>query len=147
MSKGDDFDLMRFLPYVMNQAAEVLSLEFQANYKGKYGMLRTEWRVLFHLGQYGEMTAKQICEKARLHKTKVSRAATALENKRYLIRSEVETDRRHNLLRLTKQGESVFQDLCKDAQMFDVRVRESMSDQEVEILEKCLVRLAGLSQK
>ncbi|MEM9195855.1 MAG: thiamine pyrophosphate-dependent enzyme [Myxococcota bacterium] len=33
-------------------------------------MLRTEWRVLFHLGRRPDMTAKDICTQAKLHKTK-----------------------------------------------------------------------------
>ena len=71
MSKTDDFDLQDFLPYLLNQAAETSSLAFQQVYKGRYGMLRTEWRVLFHLGRYGRMTAKEIGQRAKTHKTKI----------------------------------------------------------------------------
>ena len=51
----EDFDLSSFLPYALNQAAEATSIGFQKFYRQQYGMLRTEWRVLFHLGRYGEM--------------------------------------------------------------------------------------------
>ena len=50
MENSDTFDLQLFLPYLLNQAAEESSLSFQRVYKDRYGMLRTEWRVLFHLG-------------------------------------------------------------------------------------------------
>ena len=73
-----DFDLLDFLPYLLNLAAEEASLGFQTLYKTRYGMLRTEWRVLFHLGIYGEMTATEIGERARMHKTKISRAVQKL---------------------------------------------------------------------
>jgi len=56
MSQKDAFDLQDFLPYLLNQAADASSLGFQKYYKDRYGMLRTEWRVLFHLGRYGAMT-------------------------------------------------------------------------------------------
>ena len=65
MTKKDDFDLQNFLPYLLNQAAEESSLAFQNIYKDRYGMLRTEWRVLFHLGIYGRLTAKEICERSK----------------------------------------------------------------------------------
>ena len=78
MQNLGEFDLKDFLPYLLNQAAEEASLGFQVLYKERYGMLRTEWRVLFHLGRYGDMTAKEICDRARTHKTKVSRAVAAL---------------------------------------------------------------------
>ncbi|THH35195.1 MarR family transcriptional regulator [Aliishimia ponticola] len=146
MTGDADFDLTTFLPYLLNQAAERLSLEFQQTYKVKYGMLRTEWRVLFHLGRYGEMTAKQICDRAGLHKTKVSRAVTALEKKRFLIRSEMAGDRRHSALALTKSGRAAFEDLCRDAQAFDAQIRASLPDGEAQLLERGLMRLAGLAQ-
>jgi hypothetical protein len=50
MADPDDFDLQLFLPYLLNQAAEDSSLSFQRVYKDRYGMLRTEWRVLFIWG-------------------------------------------------------------------------------------------------
>lgn len=144
MSSGPSFDLNAFLPYALNQAAETLGVEFQAYYKGKYGMLRTEWRVLFHLGRYGDMTASEICDRARTHKTKVSRAVTALEKKRFLTRHERHDDRRHAELRLTRSGQRAFEDLCDDAQAFNARICAQMTPEEVEILHRCLIRLARL---
>ena len=41
MEKNDTFDLWQFLPYLLNQAAEASSLEFQQVYKERYGLLRT----------------------------------------------------------------------------------------------------------
>jgi len=87
MDKKDVFELQDFLPYQLNQAAEAASLSFQQIYKGRYGMLRTEWRVLFHLGLYGQMTATEIGQRSRMHKTKISRAVSALEEKRFLTRA------------------------------------------------------------
>lgn len=145
MSQKARFELVEFLPYALNQAADALSLEFQHVYKGRYGMLRTEWRVLFHLGCYGEMTAKRVCEMGRLHKTKVSRAVAALEKKRYLEREEIADDRRHSVLRLTKSGQSVFEDLERKARAFDDQIRQNMSDEEAIIFQRVVMRISGLS--
>ncbi|MYA90124.1 MAG: winged helix-turn-helix transcriptional regulator [Boseongicola sp. SB0662_bin_57] len=143
MRRDSEFDPQDFLPYLLNQAAETLSLEFQRHYRGQYGMLRTEWRVLFHLGCYGEMTAKDICVRARLHKTKVSRAVAALQAKRLLTRRELERDRRHAVLQLTALGQRVFADLSRAAHAFDSKVRAAMTPDEAEILHRCLIRIAG----
>lgn len=142
MPESDPFDLRHFLPYLLNQAADAVSLEFQRTYKGRYGMLRTEWRVLFHLGQYGDMTARRICDMARLHKTKVSRAVSALVVKRFLTRREMPGDRRHALLTLTRRGRAVFEDLAAEARAFDARIRSGMTDAESDILQRCLMRIA-----
>ncbi len=143
MRRDSEFNPLDFLPYLLYQAAEALSLEFQRHYRGQYGMLRTEWRVLFHLGCYGEMTAKEICVHARLHKTKVSRAVAALQTKRFLTRRELERDRRHALLQLTAQGQRAFADLSRAAHAFDSEVRAAMTPDEAEILHRCLIRIAG----
>ena len=143
MRRNSEFNPQDFLPYLLNQAAEALSLEFQRHYRGQYGMLRTEWRVLFHLGCYGDMTAKEICDRAGLHKTKVSRAVAALQAKRILTRRELERDRRHAILQLTAKGQGVFAELSRAAHAFDSEVRASMTPEEAEILHSCLIRIAG----
>ena len=72
MSDSNNFDLQAFLPYLLNQAAEQSSLAFQRSYKNRYNMLRTEWRVMFHLGLFGTMTARDIGVRGKIHKTKIS---------------------------------------------------------------------------
>lgn len=144
MSDTDDFDLKDFTPYLLAIAAETASLGFQAHYKARYGMLRTEWRVLFHLGRYGDMTARDICARARLHKTKVSRAVSALETKRYLKRARKEDDRRQEALRLTPAGRAVFKDLYAEARRFDDEMMTTFTPAERDTLRRCLTRIAGL---
>lgn len=139
-----DFDLQSFTPYLLNRAAETTSLEFQAHYRARYGMLRTEWRVLFHLGSHGALTARDICDRARLHKTKVSRAVAALEAKRFLARHRRAEDRRQENLALTRAGRGAFEDLCEVAGAFDARLMKAFSARERQILRRRLTRLAGL---
>jgi len=110
-------DLSQFLPYLLFRAAEQTSRDFQKIYKARYGMLRTEWRVLFHLGM-GLRTAKEICDFAGLHKTKVSRAVQALEDKRFLKRTQNPEDRRSENLELTKKGQSALSELTQEANVF-----------------------------
>lgn len=144
MESRDPFDLTDFLPYLLNMAAERASLGFQAVYKERYGMLRTEWRVLFHLGRYGAMTARDISTRSRIHKTKISRAVAALETRRFLSREEVESDRRHERLALTAQGRAAFLDLCRVAEDYDRRLTADLDAEEARVLRASLRRLAGL---
>lgn len=143
MKENDTFDLINFMPYLLNQAADSTSRVFEAAYKAKYGMLRTEWRVLFHLGRYGALTAKDICNRARIHKTKVSRAVQALEEKRYLTRKALVDDRRHETLSLTPAGEAVFKDLLNEAKIFDADMMAQFSDAEAAEIRSFLRKIAG----
>ncbi len=118
--------------------------DFRRHYRLRYGMLRTEWRVLFHLGRYGAMTAKEICDRASLHKTKVSRAVGALERKRFLRRQTQEQDRRHETLALTRQGQTVYADLYEAAKAYDAALSAHFSPEERVVLNRCLQKLAAL---
>lgn len=144
MSQDDEFTLQMFLPYLLNQAAEESSLAFQAAYKGRYGMLRTEWRVLFHLGIYGEMTATEIVNRAKIHKTKVSRAVGKLVERRFLARVRSDSDRRQEMLTLTPAGLTAYRDLRRIAEEYDQKLEHQFSQEETVLLRKMLRRLAGL---
>ena len=137
------FDLEHFLPYLLNQAAEASSLEFQQVYKDRYGMLRNEWRVLFHLGQFGRMTASDIGARAQIHKTKISRAVAKLEARRFLTRERDARDRRVEHLQLTAAGRSAFDDLRRVAERYDARLANMLGPDEAEALRHALILLAG----
>lgn len=144
MPKNDDFDLTAFLPYLLNQAAEESSLAFTQLYKNKYGMLRTEWRVLFHLGAFGQMTATDIVTRAKIHKTKISRAVTKLVEKRFVTRERSEDDRRQEFLALTPLGTAAYLDLRSVAENYDAEMSAKFTDGEVRLLRMMLRRLAGV---
>lgn len=139
-----DFDLQTFLPYLLNQAAEESSLAFQKVYKDRYGMLRTEWRVLFHLGIHGRMTAKEIGARSKMHKTKISRAVAKLAARRFLTRQRDADDRRLEYLDLTAAGQRAYRDLRAVAVEYDARLVAEFGAGDVAVLRRLLRRLAGM---
>jgi DNA-binding MarR family transcriptional regulator len=142
-----DFDIRTFLPYLLNQAAEASSLEFQRIYRERYGLLRPDWRVVFHLGMFGRMTASEIASAARMHKTKISRAVQRLSDRCYVTRQRDAVDRRVEHLELTPSGRRVFQDLQEIARDFDAKLVADFPAEEERILRKALCRLAGFSEE
>jgi DNA-binding MarR family transcriptional regulator len=90
------------------------------------------------------MTAREICDRARIHKTKVSRAVAKLETRRFLKRTEVPTDRRNAMLSLTKSGQTAYIDLAEKAHNYDLTLSEGLSPQDQTTLRRCLVQLANL---
>lgn len=138
-----NFELTHFLPYLLNQAAEASSLAFQRTYKDRYGMLRTEWRVLFHLGLYGEMTASDIGQRANMHKTKISRAVQKLTERRFVTRLRGDQDRRTEMLSLTTQGRAAYEHLYEVAKAYDARLTADLTAAERATLKRLLVKLAA----
>ncbi len=139
------FDLERFLPYLLNQAAEATSHGFHAAYRDRYGMTRTQWRVLANLGKFGAMTARDICVISHIEKTKVSRAISALEADGVLTRTTSDQDRRVEILSLTEKGKAVFADLGQLAIAFDASLRARLGPGQAANLEALLQALKLLS--
>lgn len=141
MPENADFDLGSFLPYMLNQAAEATSKSFHAIYRDRYGMTRTQWRVMANLGKFGAMTARDICALSHIEKTKVSRAVAALEAEGHLLRKPSPEDRRAEILSLTEAGRAVYHDLGLQARVYDRALREGLGPDLTRQLDAALARL------
>ncbi|MEP1207480.1 MAG: MarR family transcriptional regulator [Rhizobiaceae bacterium] len=137
------FDLENFLPFRLHQASEAVSQSFRAVYRDEYGMTRSEWRVLAHLGQYGAMTATEIGHAASLHKTKVSRAVYSLEKRRWLSRAPDQRDRRVQILSLTKSGQHAYSRLGARAQSYNQALADRLGKDRV----ATIIQLADALQR
>ncbi|MHC1550979.1 MarR family winged helix-turn-helix transcriptional regulator [Phyllobacterium sp. K27] len=111
--------LEEFTPYRLNKAAETISRRFSSQYREQYGLTRPEWRTLATLGQFGAQTATAIGVHSSMHKTKVSRAVYALEQRRWLKRRRDEADRRTEHLELTPAGLKAYEHLARLAHGFE----------------------------
>ena len=74
-----------------------------------------------------------------MHKTKVSRAVRALEERRWLARRADPNDRRVEQLELTRAGREVYRELVPLAKSFEAELLRHMKKSEAAAL------LAGLS--
>jgi DNA-binding MarR family transcriptional regulator len=140
-------ELERFLPYRLNVVAETVSRALSRLYAERYGLGVPEWRVLATLGEYERMTAKQVGTHSRMHKTKVSRAVAALEEKSMIAREPNEDDMREAFLALTGRGSRVYQDLAPRALAFERALDKSLGDGERAHLDAILRSLEERAQE
>lgn len=129
------FELETFLPYRLNRAAEMISLSFSREYRQRFQMTRPEWRALAALGGVGRMTATEIGAHSHMHKTKVSRAVAALEQRRWLKRTEDEADRRVEHLELTPLGQKSYQEVTALARAYQASLEEALGKGTIERIE------------
>lgn len=144
MGEGGDFDLQDFLPYLLNQAAEATSRGFQASYRARYGLTRTQWRVMANLGRFGAMTARDICRISHIEKTKVSRAVAGLEDEGLLTRATSPDDRRAENLSLTPKGRAVFAEIGQQAMDFDADLRTRLGPEVAARIDAILREIIAL---
>src|SRR5690606_5294519 len=123
-------ELENFLPYRFNRLADAVSRDFARIYKERFGLTRPEWRLLATLGQYGTMTATAVGRHSSMHKTKVSRAVTALEQRRWLQRRPDTNDRRIEHLLLTPSGLRAYREVVPLAHDYEQALFARMSESD-----------------
>ena len=127
-------ELERFLPYRLNRISTAVSQEFRSVYGPHHDLTIPEWRVLATLGQFDRMGAKAIGAHSSMHKTKVSRAVRALEERRWLKRRESSEDRREEILTLTALGRRVYDDIVPRAIAFEKRLLSALGPEAASLL-------------
>ena len=147
---ADGFELDGFIPYRLNRASELISLSFARQYKEEFDLTRPEWRTLAALGSVGMMTAKDIGAHSHMHKTKVSRAVRALEQRHWLKRIPSEMDRRFEQIELTALGRQFYRQITLLADKYQETVRITLGEQAIRHLDLALSAIeasAGLRRK
>ena len=82
--------------------------------------------MLAYLYQFEEISAKEIGRHSDMHKTKVSWAVQALEERRWLRRRPSEEDRREEILTLTASGQKAYREIVPKAVAFERRIVEEL---------------------
>lgn len=134
-------DLEQFLPYRLNRAAAAVSEQLRAVYGRKYGLTVPEWRVLATLAQFPCSTAQFVGRHASLHKTKVSRAVQALDERRWLYRKENPQDRREESLELTKLGCRQYALIVPEMARFEERLLAAFEPEDARCLFQAFAQL------
>jgi DNA-binding MarR family transcriptional regulator len=127
-------ELEHFLPYRLNRIAAAVSQDFRSVYGPHHDLTIPEWRVLATLGQFEAMSAKEIGRHSAMHKTKVSRAVRALEERRWLKRRESEEDHREEILNLTPLGQKAYREIVPKALAFERRILDELGPDAKQLL-------------
>jgi DNA-binding MarR family transcriptional regulator len=116
------FLLTEFLPYQLAVAAARVSRRFGERYRREFGISIPEWRVLAHLSQAGSVSVRDVHERVDMDKSKVSRAASRLEDAGFLVKSPDPNDGRLVELRLTEAGRDLVARIVPMALEFQAEV-------------------------
>jgi DNA-binding MarR family transcriptional regulator len=104
--------LADFVPFRLNRLADAVSQDLSEIYRVRFGLGVPEWRVLVTVAQREACTAQHIVASTRMHKTRVSRAVAALEQRTLLERELNAADARELRLKLTKAGRRIYEVLA-----------------------------------
>ncbi|WP_462152731.1 MarR family winged helix-turn-helix transcriptional regulator [Pseudoalteromonas xiamenensis] len=138
-----ELKLNEFLPYRLVKLAAKVSDEFAKVYAKEAGLSVAQWRVLAHLAEHPQSTAKQLCDLATMDKSTVSRAVKQLAEQGMLISEMSEKDKRATLLKLTAQGESLYARLVPLAIEWEKSLLEKLSTKDKHVLFRIIEELGA----
>ena len=114
--KQPTLDLQKFLPYSLTNIAVQMSEQFSELYQ-QFDLTVPQWRVIANLAQYGQCSAKALCDMAQMDKSTVSRAVKSLLARELLTAKPDPIDKRANLLMLSKKGVCLHEQIVPEAHL------------------------------
>ena len=136
-----ELDLEHFLPYRLSVLSNRISSAIAREYSERLSLSVTEWRVMAVIGRYPDLSAREVAERTAMDKVAVSRAVASLMSAGRLERDFDDEDRRRSVLRLSKDGLAVYDQVVPLALGFERHVLESMPEAERALLFRLLDRL------
>lgn len=134
------FDLESFLPYQLVVLSGQISSEFAKVYQEQFGLSRAEWRVMAHLSQDDAVSVREIHRRIDMDKSKISRAASRLEQIGIVSKRVSEADRRLVVLALTERGQEVMTALADAARGYQKELERRLAGAKPEF-EKAMAQL------
>lgn len=134
--------LKSFLPYRLNILAQAVSGGFSVAYSKFFGISALEWRVLATVGEFDQITARDIADHSGMHKATVSRAVRTLEKRALLNRSPSAADRREENLSLSASGRRIYETVVPMAVHYEDRLLDGLSGADLASLDRLIRHLA-----
>lgn len=144
VSDHAQLELEHFIPYRLSVLSNRLSTAIAHIYAERFSLGMTEWRVMAVLGRYPELSAIEVAKRTAMDKVAVSRAVARLIESGWLVRSLHEEDRRRSVLRLSKSGHEVYDEVAPMALAFEQRVFGDMPPEQLTQLFQWLDRMDAL---
>jgi DNA-binding MarR family transcriptional regulator len=106
MARRAPIQLEKFIPYQLSIVSNTISEEIAREYRERFGLGTTEWRVMAVLARYdGEgLSARAVARLTAMDKVAISRALARLVAKGRVLRRTHLGDKRRSVLRLSAAG-------------------------------------------
>ena len=133
--------LESFFPYRLARVAEAVSQSMSQIYGERFQLTRDEWRVLAAAGEADSVPTKEIARRTSLDKVSLSRAASRLEERGLIRRTESPEDRRIKIVHLTEAGRVTVDEVNRIVSERAAYLLEGLEAGEREALEDAIGKL------
>ncbi|MCV0394931.1 MAG: MarR family transcriptional regulator [Rhizobiaceae bacterium] len=122
-----------------------VSLMLENMYRDRYGLTVVGWRLLAIIHNHSPLSAKGLAEYSAMDQVSISRALDQLVSKRLVSRRIDPADRRRVVLRPTKTGQSVYNDIVPLSYAADRALLSSLSESEARAAREMMRKLVERS--
>ena len=133
--------LADFLPYQLSIASNAVSSRIAEQYRRRFALKTTEWRIMAVLGDSGPLTQRDLSQITLMDKVPVNRAFKTLEDRGLAARQPNAADGRSHLLELTAEGRAVHSRIMPLALDIERELFSALDENEREQLKSMLLRL------
>ena len=122
--------LDEFIPYRLAVVAREMSASLAQKYTHEFGISIPEWRVMAHLAEVDVCSSGEICARTAMDKAKVNRAVTRLVAAGLVLAETSRSDRRLNVLALSRKGRDIYRRIAPIALDVESSVTQSLTGHE-----------------
>ena len=133
--------LADFLPYQLSIASNAVSTRIAEQYRRRFDLKTTEWRIMAVLGDAGALSQRELSQATLMDKVPVNRACRKLEDRELVARRPNERDGRSHLLELTVEGRAVHARIMPLARAIERELFGVLDNSEQAVLRDLLVRV------
>ena len=133
--------LADFLPYQLSVASNAVSTRIAEQYRKRFALKTTEWRIMAVLGDSGPLTQRELSQQTLMDKVPVNRACKTLESRGLAERTPNAKDGRSHLLALTAEGKAVHAGIMPLALKIEQELFSVLSEDERVALRDMLSRV------
>ena len=141
MNSSAVLELEHFLPYRLSVLSNRISQAIARIYAERFDLSITEWRLMAVMGRYPDLTAAQLVESTAMDKVAVSRAVARLMDSGRVIRTQCTQDRRRAPLRLSVEGQAVYEKVAPLALEYERSLIGSLNSEQCAVLDALLKQL------
>lgn len=147
MEKTRSLQLAGFLPYRLSIASNTVSDVIASAYQALFGLSVPEWRLIAILAEQDGLSQLGLGAATRMDKVTVSRAAIGLASRGLVKRVSNPEDKRSNLLSLSAEGRTLYEQVAPKALAFEDAIFQDFSREEVDLLKEMLQRIQDAATK
>lgn len=132
------------LNIVLIQTREALLSHFRPMLND-IGVTDQQWRIIRLLAEHGIMDFQDLAKQACILRPSLTGILTRLEKLSYVVRLKPSNDQRRVFLKLTNEGEHLYENLCKAIDARYKKLEEQFTHEKLQLLGQLLKEFTDIA--